>query len=139
MQPQRAERILVWLLRLLGAMTLCALVPMVMPTGWMAAVNDWLGLDPLPRTPLTEYLTRSLSMLYALLGAFVLYVSTDVRRYRELIDAMGWLTIVLGAGLTVLDFSIGMPPSWSWTEGPPTILCGVAFLWLNKGPTAAGN
>jgi hypothetical protein len=131
-RPPRAERALVWLLRILGGVTLCALVPAVMPTNWMERVNDWLGLGPFPRAPLTEYLTRSLSLLYALLGAFVLYVSTDVPRYRELIVFIGWLTIVLGSGLTVLDFAIGMPASWSWTEGPPTILCGAAFIHLAR-------
>ena len=42
-------------------MAMLAVVPMVMPTDWMAAINDRLGLVPLPRSPLTEYLTRSLS------------------------------------------------------------------------------
>ena len=132
MKPRTAERALVWLLRLLGVMTLMALFPMVMPAAWMASVNDWLGLGPFPHSPLTEYLTRSLSLLYALLGAFILYVSSDVRRYRDLIVVIGWLTMVLGSALTVIDFAIGMPPSWSWSEGPPTVLCGIVFVWLAR-------
>ena len=49
-----------------------------------------------------------------------------------ILGVVGWLTIALGAVLTVLDFAIGMPASWSWGEGPPTIVVGVAFIWLAK-------
>lgn len=38
----------------------------------------------------------------------------------------------LGAILTNLDFSIGLPVDWSRGEGPPTILVGVGFIWLAR-------
>jgi len=132
MRAGAAERILFWLLILMGGMALCAVVPMVMPTAWMESVNDRLGLGPFPRSTLTEYLTRSLSAVYALFGATVVYVARDVRRYLDLIVFMGWLTVLLGVALTVLDFAIGMPASWSWAEGPPTIVVGWLFVWLAR-------
>ena len=130
MTGERAEKILTWLLYVLGVLAASAVVPAVMPTSWMEAVTRWLDLEPLPRTPLTQYLTRSLSLVYAMLGFFVLYLARDVRRYRELLRFVGWLTAALGVGLIVLDFSIGMPPSWSWGEGPPTVVIGWAMAWL---------
>lgn len=132
MTALKAEKILTWLLRVLGALTLTALVPMVMPTSWMVAVNDWLGLEPLHVAPLTEYLTRSLSAVYALFGAVAVYVSLDLRRYVGLVAFAGALTILLGVFFTVLDFWAGMPASWSWTEGPPTVVLGGAMVWLAR-------
>lgn len=118
------------LLYVMGGLAALAVVPMVMPTRWMVATNDWLGLGPFPHAPLTQYLTRSLSALYALVGGLVLYVAYHLDRYLDLVGVMGWLTVLLGLFLTGLDFAIGMPAAWSWGEGPPTVLVGLAFVWL---------
>lgn len=132
MRPETAQRLLTWLLYIMGGMMAFAFVPVVMPTAWMAEIADWLGVGPLPRTPLTEYLTRSLSAIYAVFGLLTLYLARHAARYLDLIIVVGWLTITLGVMLTVLDFGIGMPPSWSWGEGPPTIVAGWAFVWLAR-------
>ncbi len=132
MRAERAEAILKWLLYVLGGLAATAVVPMVMPFAWMQAANDALGLGPLDDTPLTQYLTRSLSAVYALLGVLVIYLARDVRRYRQLLIFVGWLTALLGAALTVIDFAIGMPASWSWGEGPPTVVCGLVIVWLAR-------
>lgn len=141
MQAATAERVLTWLLRFLAGLTLSALVPMVMPTDWMAAANDWLGLEPLDRSPLMEYLTRSLSAIYALFGALTLYVSRDVRRYASFVGFAGTLTVLLGIFFFVLDLWAGIPASWTWFEGPPTVVLGLVMRWLarkvSSGPTAA--
>lgn len=137
MSADRARKFLVALLYVMGGMAAFAVVPMVMPTEWMAAINDRLGLGPFPYAPLTEYLTRSLSAVYALLGFFVLYIARRVESYYELVVVMGWLTVVLGAFLTVLDFAVGMPATWSWGEGPPTVLVGLAFVWLARRASGA--
>ena len=82
---------------------------MVMPTDSMADVNDWLGLEPLHRSPLTEYLTRSLSAIYALFGALTIYVSRDVRHHAGFVAFAGILVVLLGIFFTALDFWAGMP------------------------------
>ena len=132
MRPATAEKVLKWLLVVLGAMAATAVVPMVMPFTWMQRANDALGLAPLADTPLTQYLTRSLSAVYALFGVMTIYIGLDVRSYRRLILLIGWLTGLLGLALTVIDFAVGMPPSWSWGEGPPTIVCAAAMIWLAR-------
>lgn len=132
MAPAVAETILKWLLLVMGGMAMLAVVPMVMPTDWMEATNDWLGLGAFERSPLMEYLTRSLSALYALLGALLVYIALNLRRYRDLSVVIGWLTILLGLALTVIDVDAGMPASWTWGEGPPTIVVGAAFVWLAR-------
>ena len=130
MSATRAERTLSWILRILGALMLLAVAAAVMPTAWMASANDAMGLEPLHRSPLTEYLTRSLSALYAGFGAVLLYVSRDVRHHRGLVAFLAKMTVVFAVFLTALDFWAGMPASWAWTEGPPTIPVGLWMVWL---------
>jgi hypothetical protein len=131
-QQQTARRLLAWLLYVLGGMMSVAFVFVVIPTSAMAAIADWLGVGPLPRSPLTEYLTRSLSAMYGVLGVLHLYLARDVVRYLDLIILIGWLTILAGAIVTVVDFSAGMPLLWNWSEGPPTVLVGLLYLWLAR-------
>ena len=132
MQRQTAQRILAWLLYVLGGMMSAAFLAVLMPTSAMASIADWLGVGPLHRSPLTEYLTRSLSTMYGVLGVLHLYLARDVVRYLDLIVVIGWLTVVAGAIVTVVDFTAGMPPLWSWSEGPPTVLAGLAYVWLAR-------
>ena len=129
-QQETARRILAWLMYVLGGMMSVAFLAVVMPTFGMEAIADWLGVGPLQRSPLTEYLTRSLSAMYGAFGVLHLYLARDVVRYLDLIVVLGWLTVLAGVILTVVDFAAGMPPFWSWSEGPPTVLVGLAYIWL---------
>ena len=129
-QQQIARRLLAWLLYVMGGMMSVAFLAVIMPTSTMAAIADWLGVGPLARSPLTEYLTRSLSAMYAVLGVIHLYLARDVVHYLDLIVVVGWLTVLAGAIQTVVDFAAGMPTFWSWSEGPPTALVGLAYIWL---------
>ena len=125
-----SEKTLVWLLRLTGGLLLVAVGAVFMPFGWMAAIHRWLGLGELPNTPMIGYLTRSLSALYAVHGALVLYLSFDVRRYLPVVRCLAVLGIVFGAGMIVLDCVVGLPPAWIVGEGPFIIALGAALLWL---------
>lgn len=131
MTSKTAERTLKWLLISMGALTCLAFVAVFMPTDWMEVANDSIGLGPFQRGPLTEYLTRSLATVYGCLGLLTLYFGFNVRRYLDIMPLIGWLTILLGTLLTGIDFMAGMPASWTWGEGPPTVLIGAAFIWLS--------
>jgi hypothetical protein len=131
-QQQTARRLLTWLLYVMGGMMSAAFLAVAMPTSAMVAIADWLGVGPLPRTPLTEYLTRSLSAMYGVLGLLHLYLARDVVRHLDLIVVLGWLTILAGAIQTVIDFAAGLPMSWRWSEGPSTVLAGLAYVWLAR-------
>ncbi len=132
MRTGRAETILKWLLIVLGALAALAVIPIVMPFAWMQAGNTWLGLEPLERTPLAQYMTRSLSALYALFGALMIYLGLNVWSYHHLIVFFGFLTAILGVVLTGIDLAAGLPASWTWGEGPPTVLAGWAICWLAR-------
>jgi hypothetical protein len=136
----RSENALVVILRASGVMLLTALVPAVMPFAWMQDIHGLLGMGELPESPITGYLTRSLSALYALHGALIFFVSLDVRRYLPVVKCLAVLSVIFGAGMLVLDVSVGMPLPWVLGEGPSIIILGGVLLWLAGSvpkPTAA--
>src|SRR5580704_7377115 len=73
----RADKPLKILLRIIGVLTLFALVGMFMPKSWMASTHQWLGLGELPDAPIVENLARSVSAFYALFGAVCLVLAAD--------------------------------------------------------------
>ena len=125
-----SEIILVILMRLAGVLLLTALIPVVMPFGWMKDIHRALGMGELPEGPIMGYLTRSLSAIYAMHGALVFVVSLDVRRYLPVVKCLAVLGIVFGSGMFVLDIMVGMPPSWIIGEGPFIVVLGGVMLWL---------
>jgi hypothetical protein len=70
--------------------------------------------------------------MYGVLGVLHLYLARDVVRYLDLIVVVGRLTVLAGVIATVVDFTAGMPTLWSWGEGPPTVLVGIAYVWLAR-------
>jgi len=126
----RHEKTLVLLLRLDAILLLAALIPSMMPFAWMKEIHRFLGLGELAGGPLIGYLTRSLSLLYAMHGAVVLFVSLDVRRFLPVVKFMAVLTIAFGLWMTGLDVAVGMPLFWIVSEGPLIFLLGCVVLWL---------
>jgi hypothetical protein len=101
MKPSRAALLLRWLLIFNGAMTLLALPAVFMPTASMDAFHRNLGLGPLPQGPIVEYLTRSVSALYAAFGSLTLVIAWDLRRFGPVVTWWGvmaglWRNSVLG-------------------------------------------
>jgi hypothetical protein len=91
-----AERLLVILLRLAGAVTIAAFPAMLLPTEWMDTTHRWLGLGDLPRAPIVEYLTRSVAALYGFHGVLLLVVSRDPGRYRAIVRYLGVMNVAAG-------------------------------------------
>jgi len=126
-----------WVLRLIGGIELCAIPFLLFPVPWMAEVHEkGLGLGPLPRERIVEYLARSLSAVYAVHGAVVFFVSFDVVRYRPLIGFLGAIHVVLGATILAIDAVSGLPWWWVMGEGPGIAVGGLLVLLLNRGPRA---
>jgi Na+-translocating ferredoxin:NAD+ oxidoreductase RnfD subunit len=127
----RPEKVLVTLLRMGAVITLSALGAVVMPQTWMAAIHQALGMGDLPDLPIVGYLTRSLSALYAVHGAMLLFVSFDVRRYLPLVRFSAGLVIVFGAMLLAIDAAAGLPWWWTFVEGPFLVVLGTVLLGLS--------
>ena len=124
------ERTLVWLLRLEGVVMLVALGAVFMPYEWMNVIHGHAGLGDLPHIPIVGYLTRSISALYALHGALLIFLSRDIVRYVPVIRFLAVAGVLFGALMLGLDLALGMPRAWTIGEGPFIgVLCAV-FFWL---------
>ncbi len=112
------EKALIVILRGLGVLVLFALLAVIMPHSCMDITNRWLGLGELPNTEIVGYLTRSLSAMYALHGALLVYLSFQVRRFAPVIRFLAAMGVVFGAIMLGIDLAVGMPWWWTWGEGP---------------------
>ncbi len=128
----RPERILAVLLRLVGALMLLALPAVVMPTAWMDGCHRALGLGPLPAGPIVEYLTRSISFLYAIHGGLLLVIASDLRRNLGVLVYLAAASMAFGAALVAIDLYAGLPVWWVVTEGPPLTALGLLILLLTR-------
>ena len=117
-------------LRIGGTSMLLALVFVVAPRAWMEEIHTALGLGVFPDTPIVWYLSRSTSAFYAMMGGLFWLASFDMRRQRLLLLFLGWWTGVLGVMLCGIDLGVGLPLSWTLSEGPVVILMGLALLYL---------
>ena len=127
------ERALVVLLRVSGGVMLLALFAIVLPTEWMAATHRWLGLGEFPASPLVDYLTRSISALYAIYGGLLVLLARDVRRFAPVIVYLAVTGLAFGVIMIGVDFAAGMPRYWSVGEGPLVLVLSSVILWLARG------
>jgi hypothetical protein len=124
------EGLLVATLRLSGSVLMLAFLAMLIPVDWMAASHPRLGLGEFPRTPIVDYLTRSIAALYGFHGVFVWIVSFDPDRYRVFVWFAAIMNIVFGAMMIAIDLHAGMPAMWTALEGPSIMAMGVAIAAL---------
>ena len=126
-----------WILFAVGGVLLTAAVPVFFPVSWMAYLHEQLGLGEFPNRPITLYLARSTSMLYAAHGSFIVFIAKDIDRYWNLVPLVGWLHAIMGLTMLGIDLSAPMPTYWIVGEGIPIALAGVFILWVWKNCPAA--
>ncbi len=126
------QRALVWYLRAYAVLLLLALPALVVPTRWLAWAYEALGLGTWSQLPLVEYLARSASAIYALVGLLVLWMSFDPPRYRPVLLLLGWVSLPGGVYLLVLDWMLDFPWWWVVLEGPVVLLSGVVLVVLAR-------
>ncbi len=126
------HRALIILLRIVGVSACTALIACVMPTTWIETTHKRLGLGDFPDAPITQYLARSISALYAIFGGLAIVISTDVQRYSPIIRFFAYVRLVFGLVITGIDWVVGMPSYWTLFEGPPTVVFGVVLVLLAR-------
>lgn len=131
--------LLKWLLVFGGSILLLAIFAVFLPVGWMSIGHEWIGLGDFPDRPITAYLARSTSLLYAVHGSLMVYTGMTLRWHWRFVAIFGWLHIVIGLVMLGTDLVAPMPWYWTLVEGGPVALLGVAFLWLNKRAFGRGN
>jgi len=127
---QNRERALIGFLRLTALTLLSAAFAVVMPHEWMNDVHQWLGLNELPDLPMIGYLTRSLSALYAFLGAACWFLSLDVQRYAVLLRFIVSISFFFGATLCAVDVLVEMPALWMLIETLFVFGWAATLWWL---------
>jgi len=127
-----ADRLLTWLIRANAAVLLLAAVPVFFPTELMARMHADLGLGSFPESRLTEYLTRSAAACYAMHGAAVLLLSTNVRRYRPMIPWVYRVHLAFAGTVLGIDRYAGMPAWWTVAEAGTIMSVAVVILAVNR-------
>jgi len=109
---------------------LAAAGAVVLPYSWMNSIHEWLGFGTLPDSPLVGYLTRSLSALYAFLGALSWHLASDLRRYLPALRFTVLLSFSFSFTLIGIDWMVAMPTWWTAVEGSFLLGWTLALWWL---------
>lgn len=126
------ERHLPRLLRFAGFFLLLAWPTLLIPTETQATWHGRLGLGAFPASPLVDYLTRTIAVLYGTRGLVYLLLAKDVRRYQPIILFFGWMDVVTGILFLGIDLHAGLPTYWTAVEGPSLVLIGALFVVLAR-------
>ncbi|MBI1314958.1 hypothetical protein GC176_27005 [bacterium] len=115
-------------LRFVGLLDSLAVVVAFLPWSLIEAAHAALGLGGMPRHATTEYLVRSVSLLHALLGALLVFLSYHVVRCAAVIRCLATLLSVLAALLVPVDVLSGMPLWWGVAQCGGLLAIGVFLL-----------
>ena len=126
------EKLLRLLLIGFGICCSIAVVPFLMPTSWMAACHQWLGLGDFPEAPIVEYLARLTSGLCAFLGLLALVLATNVRHYAAVIRLLAVSLATLEIINLLYGFSSGLPAWWIWSDAIGAGVFAIAVLYLQQ-------
>jgi len=119
------ERYLKLLLRVVGILTLPAIVAVFMPHSWL--VRGVELADPgTPVRVLVSYLARLLSAFYVLLGAMMVVFSIDVRRYAGPIRLVALWSLMAVIGFLIYGAPALAKGGFGW------------FIWFVAGDVAFG-
>ena len=124
------ETLLARVLQACGAILCLSFFAALMPTSWMESIHGELGVGAFPESFLVEYLTRSVSALYAVHGVLYFVLARDVRRYAPVIVYVAWSTMAFGVAMLGIDVKAGAPLYWTLLEGPGIIVFGIIYLVL---------
>ena len=118
-------------LRITGFVTFCAIFFVFIPREWMDRLHQRAGMGTLPEGPVVEYLARTISALYTVLGGLSFLAASNLDRYATLIRYIAWCRIGYGALILAVDRHAGMPAAWTALEGPAILLPGIVILLLH--------
>lgn len=126
------ERVQKYFLRLAGAVEILAFISVIMPRSWMEVGHEWLGLGPMPNAPVLLYMIRQASYTYGVHGISLCLLSTDLQRFRPLLILNGIAFLLAGVVFFLIDYTSGMPWSWTISDAMACGIFGAALLWLNR-------
>ena len=113
------------LLRVVGIVSLPAIIAVFMPHSWLVRGTE-LAEPGTPVKVLVSYLARLLSAFYVLLGAMMLILSTDVRRYAGAIRLIALWSLMAVGGFVIYGVPALVKGGFGW------------FIWFVTGDVAFG-
>ncbi len=120
-----AERYLKLLLRVVGIISLPAIVAVFMPHSWLVRGTQ-LAEPGTEVKVLVSYLARLLSAFYVLLGVMFLVFATDVRRYAGPIRLVALWSLMAVVGFLIYGVPAIARGGFGW------------FIWFVAGDVAFG-
>ena len=126
------QRLLVWLLRLSGAVEILAFIAVVMPRSWMEVSHEWLGMGTMPDGPLVMFMIRQASYAYGMHGVSLWILASDVVRFRPLIIFNGVAFLLAAPVFFLIDYTTGVPFWWTIFDSLACGSTGIALLLLTR-------
>ena len=130
MKPDKAEKLLVWILRTAGIVSALAIIPMLMPPAWAQAAHTALGLGELPGKPIVVYLVRGMSAMCALYGGLLLLLASDVHHYHRLITFQAVAILAVATCWSILMHHLPVLGNYILIDGAVCWLYCLPTLWL---------
>ena len=127
------KRLLVWLLRIAGAVEILAFVAVVMPRSWMEISHEWLGMGVMPEGPLVMFMIRQASYAYGMHGISMFVIASNVVRFRPLVILNGVSFLLAAPVFFLIDYTSGIPFWWTINDTVTCALFGIALLALSLG------
>lgn len=121
----KTERGLKLLLRIVGIVSLPAIIAVFMPYSWLVRGVE-LAEPGTPVGVLVSYLARLLSAFYVLLGGMMVVFSTDVRRYAGAIRLVALWSLMAVVGFLIYGGPALVKGGFGW------------FIWFVAGDVAFG-
>ena len=129
----RRKKLLILLLRACGLLDMLALLIALIPSSWIISMHGQLDMGRFPNEPIVLYLARSSSLMYAIHGLLLIFVSFNIDRYLPLIRLLAGIALIHGLLLIIIDLSTAMPWWWTWGEGPLLLAWGMlTFILLSS-------
>jgi len=123
------ERLQIFL-KVFAIAPMTAIFAAMLPVDVMDRVHRLIGLGPLPEGPIVVYLARSTSLFYALHGVLLWYLASDLRRYAALFRFYLRVSLLFAVGIFLTDLTAGLPPRWTYAEGPFVAAFVVLVMWM---------
>ena len=115
-----------------GGILLLAALFVALAGDWYALIHRHLGLGEFPDAPVSWYLARSASSLYAFHGLLVAGIALRPHRVPWMVDVLGAGNMLFGMSMIGIDISAGMPWWWTLAEGPGIAVFGAILIMLNR-------
>lgn len=108
----------------------------VLPMSYWESIAGFFGAEPLPDSPLFEYMVRLMSATYVGIGVFFIILARNPGKYGVMVPFAGYAAVLLGLTCAVTGIAISMPILWFLGDAAGCLILGVLILifWQKAKP-----